>query len=161
MWFYQMWFYQPLVPILVALAPATCFTLRARQSAPPNDSVMIGRVTTSGNGCLQGSIPFNISNHDRSVVFQRLTQFHVALGPNIAAAEKTKNCAIHIQIAYPKGWQFLLQQSSYGGYARLDKGVSGLFNAQYYLSSAPGNSVCPRLLESYTYFTSWGILGHL
>lgn len=133
--------YQSLIALLVALSPGVCSTLRTRQSAPPNDSVKIGRVTTSGNGCLQCSAPFNINNSDQTVVFQRLTGFHVSLGPSIAAAERTKNCAFHIEIIYPRGWQFLLQQSSYGGYARLDKGVSGHFNAQYYLSSAPSNSV--------------------
>lgn len=132
--------HQTLIAFLVALTPVTCSVLKARQLAPPNDSVKIGRVTTSGNGCLQGSVPFNVYPN-QTVVFQRLVQFHVSLGPNIAAAERAKNCAFHIEITYPTGWQFLLQQSSYGGYARLDKGANGHFFAQYYLSSAPSNSV--------------------
>lgn len=107
-----MFIYQPLVALLVVLSPDVCSTLRTRQSAPPNDSVKIGRVTTSGNGCLQASVPFNINNPDQTVVFQRLAEFHVSLGPSIAAAERTKNCAFHIEMTYPKGWQFLLNQSS-------------------------------------------------
>lgn len=127
--------------LLVVLSPGYCFTLRTRQSAPPTDSVKIGRVTTSGNGCLRSDVPFNITNPDQNVVFQHLTEFHGSLGPSIVVAERTKNCAFHIGVTYPRGWQFTFQQSSYGGYARLDKGVGVHFNAQYYLSSAPSNSV--------------------
>jgi hypothetical protein len=132
--------HQSLIVFLVALAPVTCSVLNTRQSAPPDGSVKIGRVMTGGNGCLQGSVPFNIYSN-QTVIFQRLTEFHVSLGPSIAAAERTKNCAFHIDITYPTGWQFLLVQSSYGGYARLDKGVGGHFFAQYFLSSAPSHSV--------------------
>jgi hypothetical protein len=136
--------HQYLFAFLVALAPVTCSVLlNTRQSAPSDGSVKIGRVTTSGNGCLQGSVPFNIYPN-QTVILQRLTEFHVSLGPNIAAAEGTKNCAFHVEITYPAGWQFLLQQSSYGGFARLDKGIGGHFIAQYYLSSAPSNSVSLR-----------------
>lgn len=133
--------HQSLLASLVALlTPVICSVLSTRQSAPPDNLVKISRVTTSGNGCLQGSVPFNVLPN-QTVIFQRLNDFHVAIGPNIAVAERTKTCAFHIEISYPAKWQFLLQQSSYGGYARLDKGIGGHFNTQYYLSSTPSNSV--------------------
>lgn len=133
--------YHSLGTLLVSLGLGACFTVRTRQTAPPNDSVKIAQVTTSGNGCLQGSVPFNVNHRDQTIVFQRLIEFHASMGPSVPAAEKIKNCAFHIEITYPRGWQFLLRQSSYGGYARLDKGVSGHFDAQYYLSSTPSNLV--------------------
>jgi hypothetical protein len=129
---------------LVALMSVNCALLKTRQSAPPVGTVNIGRVTTSGDGCLQGSVPFNIYPN-QTVVLQRLTNFHAKIGPTIPRAEKAKICAIHVDVSYPAGWQFLLVQSSYSGYARLDRGMTGVFNAHYYLSSNPGNSVSSNL----------------
>jgi len=129
-----------LVTLLAGLASVQCMVLNPRQStAPPSGTVNIRRVETSGNGCTKNSVKITV-NPDQSVVLERLNNFHASVGPNIPPTEKSKICVIHVEISYPAGFQFLLSQSQYSGYVRLDRGVSGHFYTHYYLSSAPSNS---------------------
>jgi hypothetical protein len=115
--------------------------LQNRQVAPPPpDSVKITQVSTSGSGCPHDTINVTI-NPDQTVVLQKLTAFQAAIGPNSGASDKSKNCAILVAITYPAGYQFMLSQSAYSGYARLDQGVAGHFFTTYFVSSNAANQV--------------------
>lgn len=109
-------------------------------SDSPPDGTIISQITNSGNGCPRNTLNIT-TNPDFSIVVSKLSGFQVSLGPNIPPAEKSKNCAIHVSLTYPPGWQFMLVQSSFSGFAKVDQGVGGHFYTQYFVSSNAGNTV--------------------
>lgn len=60
--------------------------------------------------------------------------FQTYIGPGIPISEKTKNCQLHLGLKYPGGFQFSVLDSTYHGYAQLEKGVTGAFYSTYYFS---------------------------
>ena len=126
--------------VIVLLATVASTTVHTRQSGSP-DGVAITQVNNNGNGCSGNSTSITITP-DQTIVLSRLNDFRVSTGPDISPAERSKNCAIHVSVTYPNGWQFRLVQSTYSGYAYLDPGVAGHFYAQYFVSSNAENTVC-------------------
>ena len=133
--------------ILFYLSAFASASLTSRQE-PLNNNISdtapegtnITQITNSGNGCPRNTLSIT-SNPDLSIVFSKLNDFQVSLGPDISPSEKSKNCAIHISFTYPPGWQFMLVQSSFAGWAKVDAGVGGHFYSQYFVSSNASNTV--------------------
>lgn len=141
-------FIMPLLyAVLLCLLAFATASLSTRQeplsnaiSDSPPDGTIITQITNSGNGCPRNTLNIT-TNPDLSIVASKLSSFQVSLGPNISPTEKSKNCAIHISLTYPPGWQFMLVQSSFSGFAKVDQGVGGHFYTQYFVSSNAGNTV--------------------
>ncbi|KAJ8129142.1 hypothetical protein O1611_g4489 [Lasiodiplodia mahajangana] len=53
---------------------------------------------------------------------------------------RTKNCQLHLNLKYPGGFQFAVVESTYHGYAQLEKGVTGTFYSTYYFSQSPADT---------------------
>lgn len=60
--------------------------------------------------------------------------FQTYIGPGTVIADRSKNCQLHLNLKYPGGFQFAVVDSTYHGYAQLDKGVTGTFFSTYYFS---------------------------
>jgi hypothetical protein len=60
--------------------------------------------------------------------------FQTYIGPGTVVSDHTKNCQLHLNLAYPGGFQFAVVDSTYHGYAQLDPGVTGSFFSTYYFS---------------------------
>lgn len=61
-------------------------------------------------------------------------KFQTYIGPGYDLTSKTKNCQLHLNLKYPGGFQFAVVDSTYHGYAQLDRGVTGTFYSTYYFS---------------------------
>lgn len=131
--------------LILLFATVTSATISARQSGQP-DGVAVTQVSNSGSGC-RDSLNYSITP-DNSIVLSHFDDFYVSTGPSISPAERSKNCALHASFTYPAGWQFMLIQSTYSGYARLDPGVGGHFYTQYFVSSNAANTVGHRITIS-------------
>ena len=119
-----------LLPAVVAASPlATQITA----DQPDPKQIQIVGATASGSGCPQNSYTAAIST-DKTVVTLGFDKFQTYIGPNERAAERTKNCQIHLTLKYPTGFQFSTVESTYHGYAQLDKGVTGTFFSTYFFS---------------------------
>jgi hypothetical protein len=116
-----------LLPALVAATP-----LQFNDLPNPRD-IQISGVSTSGNGCPQGTVSYDISP-DRTVVTLGFDGFQTYIGPGTKPADRSKNCQIHLTLRYPSGWQFSVVDSTYHGYAQLDSGVTGTFYSTYFFS---------------------------
>lgn len=133
--------------ILLCLSAFASANLSSRQepldsgiSADPPAGINITQVTNSGNGCPRNTLTIT-TNPEQTIFFSKLNAFETSLGPNISPTEKTKNCAFHVSITYPAGWQFMLVQSTFFGWARVDQGVGGHFYTQYFVASNVSNTV--------------------
>ncbi|KAM7188392.1 protein of unknown function (DUF4360) domain containing protein [Naviculisporaceae sp. PSN 640] len=121
------------LPALVAATPIAQVTSDGWADGPDPKQIQIQSVSFSGNGCPQGSVSTSISP-DKTVITFGFDRFQTYIGPGISPSEKTKNCQLHLNLKYPGGFQFSVVESTYHGYAQLDKGVTGTFYSTYYFS---------------------------
>ncbi|KAM7188399.1 protein of unknown function (DUF4360) domain containing protein [Rhypophila sp. PSN 637] len=122
-----------LLPALVAASPIAQVSSDGWADGPDPKQIQIVSVSFSGNGCPQGSVSTSISP-DKTVITFGFDRFQTYIGPGVSPAEKTKNCQLHLNLKYPGGFQFSVVESTYHGYAQLDKGVTGTFYSTYYFS---------------------------
>ncbi|OAA60257.1 hypothetical protein SPI_05381 [Niveomyces insectorum RCEF 264] len=100
---------------------------------PDPSQISISSVGFSGSGCPQGSVSTSISP-DRTVVTFGFDEFQTYIGPDYDLGDRTKNCQLHLNLKYPGGFQFAVLDSTYHGFAQLDRGVTGTFYSTYYFS---------------------------
>lgn len=106
---------------------------------PDPSEVQIISATPSGNGCPQNSFSTSMSP-DRTVVTFGFDSFQVYIGPGISISDTTKNCALHLDLKYPSGFQFAVIDSTYHGFAQLDEGVTATFFSTYFFSTDPSDT---------------------
>jgi Domain of unknown function (DUF4360) len=117
--------------------------------AVPPQQVTIERTGYSGNGCPQGTVSTLLSP-DKTVVTFGFDSFQAAIGPNVNAAQKQRNCQIHLDLRYPSGFQMSVLDATYHGYVRLDDGVTANFISSYYFSQDAQRTVsCILLLKKH------------
>jgi hypothetical protein len=122
------------LPVLAAAYP------QSSAVAPSPDQITIRDTTYSGSGCPQGSVSTSASD-DKTVVTWGFDSFQTYIGPGTVAADKSKNCQLHLNLAYPGGFQYAVVDATYHGWARLDTGVTGSFITTYYFSQDAGKTV--------------------
>jgi len=121
---------------ILSLFAATALAAPGNQRRNANDppqQVTIEKTGYSGNGCPQGTVSTLLSD-DHTVVTFGFDSFQAAIGPSVSAANKQKNCQIHLGLRYPSGYQLSVLQATYHGYVRLDAGVNANFISSYYFS---------------------------
>ncbi|KAI3321560.1 hypothetical protein HD806DRAFT_524023 [Xylariaceae sp. AK1471] len=108
-------------------------------TAPDPSEIQIVSVSASGNGCPQGSVTTDLSP-DKQVVTFGFDKFQTYIGPGSAIGDRSKNCQLHLNLKYPGGFQYAVVESTYHGYAQLEKGVTGTFYSTYYFSQSPADT---------------------
>lgn len=121
-----------LLPALAAAAPA----INNAADTPNPSEIQIISASWSGNGCPANSVTSTLSP-DRTAITFGFDAFQTYIGPGIPVQERTKNCAIHLNLKYPGGFQFSLVEATYHGFAILDEGVTGSFLSSYFFSQDP------------------------
>lgn len=122
------------LPALVAASPvAQVVSYDGWANAPDPKDIQIVKASFSGSGCPQGSVSTNISP-DKTVITFGFDRFQTYIGPGTHRSDWTKNCQLHLTLAYPGGFQFSVLESTYHGYAQLEEGVTGTFFSTYYFS---------------------------
>jgi len=81
---------------------------------------------------------------DKTIVTFGFDQFQAVQGPGANAADKQKNCQLHLGLRYPGGYQMSIMQATYHGYVRLDPGVTANFISSYYFSQAAEKTAMTR-----------------
>jgi len=120
-----------LAPALAAATPI--LNPQATADLPDPKEIQIISATWSGNGCPSNSVSTSISP-DRTVITFGFDAFQTYIGPDVSPLEKTKNCALHLNLKYPGGFQFSVVESTYHGFALLESGVTGTFFSTYFFS---------------------------
>jgi hypothetical protein len=130
-----------LLPALAAASPV--LNPNAKADLPDPKEIQIVSATWSGNGCPSNSVSTSISP-DRTVITFGFDKFQTYIGPNIGRQENTKNCALHLNLKYPGGFQFAVVDSTYHGFALLENGVTGTFLSTYFFSQDAGATTTTR-----------------
>jgi hypothetical protein len=120
-----------LAPALVAAMPT--LNPQAVSDLPDPKDIQIVSATWSGNGCPSNSVSTSISP-DRTVITFGFDAFQTYIGPTTPVQENNKNCALHLNLKYPGGFQFAVVDSTYHGFAILEEGVTGSFFSTYFFS---------------------------
>jgi len=113
------------------------------QDQPTGSQVTIQDSTYSGSGCPQGSVS-TILSEDHTAITLGFDSFQVFIGPNVKPQDKSKNCAIHLGIRYPGGFQLSVVDATFHGYARLDDGVTASLYTTYFFSHAASKTANSR-----------------
>jgi hypothetical protein len=113
------------------LTPFALLAAAVAADAPP-ERIEIRSARYSGSGCKQGTVSTTISP-DRSVITFGFDEFQATIG-GVSQTDQQKNCQIHLDLAYPSGFQMSVLEATYHGYARLDQGVRANFISSYYFS---------------------------
>lgn len=79
------------------------------------------------------------------VITYGFDKFQTYIGPGTVAADKSKNCAIHLNLKYPGGFQYAVVDATYHGFARLDPGVTGSFITTYFFSQDAAKTSTTRM----------------
>lgn len=78
-------------------------------NTPPEGSVRINYVSSSGNGCPQYSVSQWISP-DGTTVTMGFDDFSVFIGPTLPQSQQHENCQLHLALTYPGGYQYSIVQ---------------------------------------------------
>jgi hypothetical protein len=130
----------------LALFPASALgaVLGPVLDTPPDPALIrITDVSWSGSGCPQGTVSTSLTD-DRTTVTFGFDAFQTYIGPGLAVQDRSKNCQLHLTLAYPGGFQFAIVESTYHGYAQLEKGITGTFYATYYFSQDAASTTTTR-----------------
>ncbi|KAK0612404.1 hypothetical protein B0T17DRAFT_593403 [Bombardia bombarda] len=122
-----------LLPALAAASPLGQVSPDGWSDSPDPSQIQVVSASFSGNGCPQGSVSTSISP-DKTVITFGFDRFQTYIGPGYSPTDKTKNCQLHLNLKYPGGFQFSVVESTYHGYAQLEKGITGTFYSTYYFS---------------------------
>ncbi|CAI4211247.1 unnamed protein product [Parascedosporium putredinis] len=120
-----------LAPALAAATPI--LNPQVTSDLPDPTDIQIISATWSGNGCPSNSVSTSISP-DRTVITFGFDAFQTYIGPGVSVQENNKNCALHLNLKYPGGFQFAVVDSTYHGFALLEEGVTGSFFSTYFFS---------------------------
>ena len=128
-----------LLPLLAAANPVPA---PEATSAPDPGQITIVSTSYSGNGCPQGTVSTSTSP-DKTVITYGFDAFQTYIGPGTVPADRSKNCALHLNLQYPGGFQYAVVDATYHGWARLDAGVTGTFLTTYFFSQDAAKTVSP------------------
>jgi len=111
---------------------------------PDSSSVKILSVVWNGSGCHMGSTsdPTNQSPADTNFVLSTdrrtltiiyskyIAQWGVPGNPAIPRS----NCLMNIQVSYPPTWRYSISQTTFHGFAQVDRGCTAYVKASYWFS---------------------------
>ncbi|GBG91284.1 hypothetical protein CBR_g52169 [Chara braunii] len=132
--------------LLLTLVLLLILLLAGQGSAvsPPPGSVTINGFSYAGDGCPPGSLEFALSE-DGQRMTPMFTKFTATT--HKSAAHRTRRCQMSVDLSYPEGFAVGLGSVTFGGYAKLDGGVSGSIKAFYYIPGKTGTARLTRKIQ--------------
>eukprot|EP00244_Chara_vulgaris_P013175 TRINITY_DN734_c0_g1_i1.p1 TRINITY_DN734_c0_g1~~TRINITY_DN734_c0_g1_i1.p1 ORF type:complete len:198 (-),score=28.98 TRINITY_DN734_c0_g1_i1:512-1105(-) len=104
---------------------------------PPK--VTIEYVTFQGSGCNWDNTNYDYSSDSTVVTF---LFGGMTATTDSGVAGKRKNCVMSFKLSYPNGWSVSMAKVTGRGYAKLDDGVTGAYQASYHFSGQTGTARC-------------------
>ncbi|KAI8892106.1 hypothetical protein BC833DRAFT_662638 [Globomyces pollinis-pini] len=118
----------------LALASLATAAIVPVDGAAPNPSqVYVKGITYGGTGCPQNTVSVAMAE-DRKTFTLIFDQFVAASGPGTTVKDTRKNCQINVQLQYPQGFSYTINNIDYRGYVNVPAGVTAIQKANYYFS---------------------------
>ncbi|WP_433262182.1 DUF4360 domain-containing protein [Actinosynnema sp. CS-041913] len=103
----------------------------APSDVPPPGVIYVDVVTVNGSGCPKGSVATVVSD-DRQAFTVTYSKYIAKVGPGTTATDFRKNCQLALDVKVPQGFTYGIAKIDYRGYAKLDRGITGVQKANYY-----------------------------
>lgn len=99
------------------------------------EGVTLRSFAYAGTGCPANTVRVNFPVEGRQ--FLILWQgFQAQAGVNIPLRESRKNCQLNLDLAYPAGWQYTVESTSYQGTVQLTSGTQAVAASYYYFQGS-------------------------
>ncbi|WP_338930659.1 DUF4360 domain-containing protein [Streptomyces netropsis] len=116
---------------LVLLAAPMAPRAAAADGVPPPDKVVIDVVAVNGSGCPAGTANVTVSP-DNTAFTVSYSHYVAQVGVGSKPTDFRKNCQLGLNFHVPQGFTYAVAKADYRGFARLEKGATGLQRAHYY-----------------------------
>ncbi|MEV4873964.1 DUF4360 domain-containing protein [Streptomyces syringium] len=103
----------------------------AADGVPPPDKVLIDVVSVNGSGCPAGTANVTVSP-DNTAFTVSYSHYVAQVGVGSKPTDFRKNCQLGLNVRVPQGFTYAVAKADYRGFARLEKGATGLQRANYY-----------------------------
>ncbi|BEL04133.1 DUF4360 domain-containing protein [Actinoplanes sichuanensis] len=117
---------------------AACPAPAAASPGPPapQDRMSISVVSANGSGCPLGTADVTVSPDNKAFTVT-YSAFTAQVGAGAKAIDFRKNCQMALSVDVPEGFTYAIARTDYRGFARLERGASGLQAAFYYFQGEP------------------------
>ncbi|KAI8892104.1 hypothetical protein BC833DRAFT_558303 [Globomyces pollinis-pini] len=116
---------------LASLAAATVVPITG--GTPDPSQVYIKGITYGGTGCPQNTVSVAMAE-DQKTFTLIFDQFVASSGPGTTVKDTRKNCQVNVDLHYPQGFSYTINNIDYRGYVNVPAGVTGIQRANYYFS---------------------------
>ncbi|MEV5240779.1 DUF4360 domain-containing protein [Streptomyces cinnamoneus] len=125
--------FRPVMTVSAAVALlATSFSPEAAaEDVPPPDKIVIDVVSVNGSGCPAGTANVTVSP-DNTAFTVSYSNYIAQVGVGAKPTDFRKNCQLSLNVHVPQGFTYAVARADYRGFARLEKGATGLERANYY-----------------------------
>ncbi|GAA1750251.1 DUF4360 domain-containing protein [Luedemannella helvata] len=123
-----------------ALAASMLFATSAYAAPPPN-RIVIDVVTANGSGCPIGSTAVAMSP-DNTAFTVTYSRYLAQTGAGADPVAFRRNCQLNLNVHVPNGLTFAVISVDYRGFGHLERGATGLHQANYYFQ---GQALTQRL----------------
>ncbi|GHC74352.1 DUF4360 domain-containing protein [Streptomyces cinnamoneus] len=125
--------FRPVMTVSAAVALlATPFSSEAAaEDVPPPDKIVIDVVSVNGSGCPAGTANVTVSP-DNTAFTVSYSNYVAQVGVGAKPTDFRKNCQLSLNVHVPQGFTYAVARADYRGFARLEKGATGLERANYY-----------------------------
>jgi Domain of unknown function (DUF4360) len=113
--------------LLLSVAPAA----DAADTTPPADRITVDVMTVNGSGCPRGTASVT-ELADNTAFTVTYSDYVAQVGPGADPTDIRKNCQLSLLVHAPAGFTYAIAEADYRGHAHLEKGATGLQQANYY-----------------------------
>jgi Domain of unknown function (DUF4360) len=113
--------------LLLSVAPAA----GAADTTPPADQITVDVKTVNGSGCPRGTAAVTESPDDTAFTVT-YSDYLAQVGPAAEPTDIRKNCQLSLLVHAPQGFTYAIAEATYRGHAHLERGATGLQQADYY-----------------------------
>jgi hypothetical protein len=124
-----------------AFAAAMLVAPQSAQAAPPPSKIVIDVVTANGSGCPIGTTAVAMSP-DNTAFTVTYSRYVAQAGAGADPVAFRRNCQLNLNVHVPGGLTFAVMSVDYRGFGHLERGASGLTQANYYFQ---GQALTQRL----------------
>lgn len=113
----------------------SCLAFGASAQADVPEQVSLRGFAYAGTGCAANTVrgSFPVEGQEFLILW---SGFQATAGQGIPLREKRKNCQLNLDLAYPEGWQYTVESTSYRGTVQVDQGTQALAASSFYFQGS-------------------------
>lgn len=119
------------------------------------EGITLESAVAAGSGCPAGSIEARLSDDKRTLELD-FSRFAAEAGPGITLSESRKNCAVLVDIRYPKGLSYAVKGLKVRGRTSLQAGATAVVTEKFHFQGQAATGTVSKTLEG-PYAGSFGL----